>query len=580
MKTLKLFVTVIVFLFWFTHPGASHAGEYRSIWKTAKRQAEAQFDATCKDAIRGESDRNRKREIKELCQFFRFKGDFGPNLDKFEKAADRYDDKKDAASLAEVEEFGAQVDQTAKTYMRYIGSKVKEWKRADLPFRDWARTLSRPLKKIRKEVKAKKKVKMESSRAEVSHWDVTQVLTRNLNARYTSLQLPATHEVSLHITGSNAAVMAENPVVHQLFYDAAWEQVKTHGEELKRELADIDGQLGSHAISERNAERAVKRAYGLFAKKLNRSGVRAINGEWNKYKKEHREYAGYKISAGFRVAGQVAGIVTSSVGIATTGWSGVGTVSSIIGLVKSVTEMSRNIWTLLQSADQLGTEIQQDFDDLETKFNDASEQGRSEIARGAFERLTGIAMNTVNRIEGKVDTYQSKLKGCKDRSVEKGRDLRRLLDEIDSHQERIKVISDAAAEDRDLQRALRGYGRTLEKLERALNAMLTQITDEMESYQKGKGQAKNIGKRLKRLQSIEPEWASNVRRFILPLLDFAYVGTAGGTGDVIQSAIVTTTQLAAELTSEAAEAGDAVKEAVEHGALAADNVSNLVDIFK
>jgi len=60
MKKIGLILTIVACLFCFICPGVSLAGEYRAIWKKAKKIAEKDFNLTCYEAISEEKDKEQK----------------------------------------------------------------------------------------------------------------------------------------------------------------------------------------------------------------------------------------------------------------------------------------------------------------------------------------------------------------------------------------------------------------------------------------------------------------------------------------------------------------------------------------
>jgi hypothetical protein len=133
MKSVKLMSVICIllslsFVISFSQPVFAASG-LRKNWKTGKKVAQKKISKICKSE--GKKD-------KALCSLPDFKGDLGPNLDKFDKALKKFEKKKDSKSEEVIKKQYAKIIVALKKYRKAVKIKTKEWKKAGLAHKHWS----------------------------------------------------------------------------------------------------------------------------------------------------------------------------------------------------------------------------------------------------------------------------------------------------------------------------------------------------------------------------------------------------------------------------------------------------------
>jgi len=80
----------------------------------------------------------------------------------------------------------------------------------------------------------------------------------------------------------------------------------------------------------------------------------------------------------------------------------------------------------------------------------------------------------------------------------------------------------------------------------------------MEGYNKGMENVNNLTTTINDLRAKQPRWSENLQKYVIPLLDFAYINP-DSVADIIDTTVSTSLSVIAELTTAATETESAMK---------------------
>ncbi|MDB6001229.1 MAG: hypothetical protein JWP52_2928 [Rhizobacter sp.] len=403
---------------------------------------------------------------------------------------------------------------------------------------------------------------------ELNEWDLTHLLTKVLKIDLDSISLPDKKPVAVSVMGKIGSDASANAVLRAEFFEAAYAAGKKAGAVLKTQLETIDTRFNSGAIKGNDVPKLMGAAFTAFETEYTKQADLAIQKIWSDLAKDKQEYRSYKIKTAVSIGAKIGGIGVGVATIATTGWTGAGTIMGLIALVKSTVDLANKILDGLKEARKLAVEITDELKALKAAYakDSALVIGTKEVSKDAVARLTGIQLSTVTSVKGSVGLFGNKIQGCNVNATKMGAEIDKTLKEADA----------LAAKIRRAQVQLKNVkGVNLGKLNDKHDQLMVEVgkvvsaaADYKEDYKNGKQSMVLWVQHIKDLEGTVPEVAQKIQKWAIPLLDFAYVtdveGVISKTGSLTREYLVLATKTEEE-----------IKQVNEIGDLAGD-VSGLV----
>lgn len=557
------------------------ANPYRKDWSGAKKKAEKEFSTACETA-------KKSKKFKEKCTFIKFDKDLGPKLDKIAKQYDAVAKSGDPKAMEQVRQLDGEIKTVVKEYLDLIAAHQKKWK-ADIGDGPWD-DLEKVLKSVGQGAELTAGEAEKTFRKELHHWDMTQLVTKTWAAKIPHLtaSLPAGYDISIFMEGKASKQVENNPLLHQLLYDAAWDKVQDVGGTFKTMLEAIDAKVAANAYDDlEKARKEIEATYSQTAKSMAAQAEQSMNEAWAKFQKENAEYRNYQIKTTLSITSKAIGVVVGTAGAVLGGITGVGSVVGIIATVKTSISLLDEAKTLLTDANTLGRKIEADITAMKKQLDAESKNiaGTKEVAKAALERLSGIKVNSVAGIEKDFGTYQGKLKGYQSKASELAKRINPALTEARGLSKKVDYLQ-AEAKKRNvpvLTEALAKFEPALEKAEKAIDGILGSVSSMMQAYNDGMKNVDRLKSFIDDLKRKQPTWVDGVNTYVIPMLEFVYINP-DTTLDLIQTTVGKATSVTAELVTAGTGTSNEVKGIVANEGQATalggkDGVLSIVSLF-
>ena len=398
---------------------------------------------------------------------------------------------------------------------------------------------------------------------DLNEWDLTHLLTKVLGIRLDSIALPDKKPVVVSISGKAGKEAVDNATLRAEFFEAAYAAAKAAAPKLKAALEDIDENFNRGLVKGNDVPQRMQAAFDSFETDYAKKADEAAQKVWAELAKDRTEYRNYKIKTAVSIGGKIGGIGVGVASIAVAGWTGVGTVMGLLALVKSTIDLVNKIVDGLKEARELAKEIASDLSALKAAYARESKalNGVEEVGKDVLARLSGIQLNTVSAATGNVKLFGSKIQGCNVNATAMGAEIDKALKEADALQAKLKraEVQLKGVKGVDLGKIAKKH----EQLMVEVGKIVAAAADYKADYKTGKQSIVVWVQQIKDLEGEVPQIAQKVQKWVVPLVDFAYVTD-------VEGAITKTGSLVREYMVLASETEEQLKEANEVGDLAGD----------
>ena len=530
---------------------------FHNSWKTVKEKAKKDFVTACDKA---KSDKKHK----ESCDFVSFKGDFGPDLDKLDKAFSAFEKTRNEKSKTEALTLLSKIKATATNYEAAVKQHKTAWT-GKVSGDHWSAVIDE-LQIVKNAVLPNFEGQIEKlSKIEVIHIDISSAVKSGiLKAEIDKIAsaLPADYSINFFVEGP-ATLFEKNPVWHAELVDAVTKTIQEQGATFKSALEAINQKVANNGYSDlKVATTEIKKAYTDFEAAISPAAKTAMDNVWKKIVSDKKEYRIYQVKSGLSIAAKSIGLITSIATTAAGGFTGAGTVIGAIGMVKTTIQLFNETRDLLKDAETVGKTLDKDIASMREKLNAQSPTatGVKELGKAGLDRLTGIRITGLKSIDDNFTLYQNKLKGYHTKASSLGGKINQALSETQALSKKVALLKKEAAEKKipQLSTTANKLEATVSKLEKQLDNLLKAASSAMEGYNKGMENVKNLTTTINDLREKQPTWSENLQKYVIPLLDFAYINP-DSVADIIDTTVSTSLSVIVELTTTATETENAIK---------------------
>lgn len=531
---------------------------FRKDWNKAKDNAKKAFNDAC--------DKSKKeKKHSDKCTFIEFKGDFGPTLNKLVSALDTLEKKRDEKSKTQATELMNKVKGIATNYKGLIETHQNNWKGKIGTDEPWKAMLT-TIEAIQDEHLPSISEQMEKlTKIEVLHVDITNAVKKGILASKVDKiesALPDGYDISFFVEGP-ATLFEKNPVWHQELADAVTTTIRENGTNFKSALETINQKVANNGYSDLKVATAeIQQAYKDFEAAVGPAAKTAMDNVWKKIISDKQEYRKYQVKSGLSIVAKSIGLVASIAATAAGGFTGAGTVIGAIGMAKTAITLFNETRDLLKDAESVGRTLDKDIASMRDKLNAQSPTttGVKELGKAGLERLTGIRTTGLKSIDDNFTLYQNKLKGYHTKASSLGGKINQLLNETQALSKKVVLLKQEASAKKipQLATSANKLEATVSKLEKQLDNLLKGASSAMEGYNKGMENVKNLTTVINDLKGKQPAWSDALQKYVIPLLDFAYI-SPDSVAEIIESTATTTVSIIAEITTAATDTENTVK---------------------
>jgi uncharacterized protein Yka (UPF0111/DUF47 family) len=250
----------------------------------------------------------------------------------------------------------------------------------------------------------------------------------NLNGKFKNLEFKkGTIMVTIEI--ENVSKLADNNAwLVQKTQDVSFPIVKKAAVDLIKDLAKLDEK------KLKADDPAVVKVITAFNIELSKKLIIAAKGVFGSFAKDDKDYTIYKIKNGFKIGIKIVALAVSVGVTAAGGWSGVGTVVGIVGMVRSAASLAQQIANLSkESLDifkrMVGNiiKLKQQLASPNLKKNTAQQIGAT-VLNKVFAVEIETLFVTLDGIESDFELMSNKVKGNKVKAVTLSGNITKLLD--------------------------------------------------------------------------------------------------------------------------------------------------------
>lgn len=220
-----------------------------------------------------------------------------------------------------------------------------------------------------------------------------------------------------------------NAVLAQSVADKCWPKVKAAAPELMKALKALDAETDA-----KKRDPAVDKAVEKFSDDLADDLIKVATSTFTGFGRDKKDYKKYKIKQGVKIAIN-GSMLAVSIGItAAAGWTGVGTVVGVVGMVRSAASLGQQIANLFKDANTIYLRIDANIEKLKkqlaspsVKANTAKQVGATVLNKVFAIEIESIVV-TVAGVEGDFQLLSNKIKGNKVNAVALAKQIPKLLD--------------------------------------------------------------------------------------------------------------------------------------------------------
>ena len=155
----------------------------------------------------------------------------------------------------------------------------------------------------------------------------------------------------------------------------------------------------------------------------------AAEQTWKTYAKKKKEYSAYKIKIVVSVVGSVAGLATSIGMMASSPFTaGLGTVTGLIGMVKSVVQIGKELASAWQEVETAVKLLTAQIGFVEKAAKNMLTRKVNEYTGAVLTQFLGVAEPSIKSCKSHLETVQAKLKGIEIKTHDASSELNDILD--------------------------------------------------------------------------------------------------------------------------------------------------------
>jgi hypothetical protein len=288
--------------------------------------------------------------------------------------------------------------------------------------------------------------------------------------------------VMVTIEIENVSKLADNNAwLVQKTQEVSWPIVKNAAADLIKDLAKLD------AKGLKADDPAVVKTLTEFNTELAKKLIFAAKGVFGTFAKDAKDYTIYKIKNGFKIGIKIVTLAVSIGVTAAAGWTGVGTVVGVVGMVRSAASLAQQCLNLSKESMDIFKRVVGNIIKLKVQLSSPNlkKNTAQQIGVTVLNKVFAVEIETLfvtlDGIESDFALLTSKVKGNKVNAVNLSREVTKLLDK----QEQLnKDIFDLAVKVRNTGKGKDKLVKLLEtqkKVEAETDKLLTKIVSLSES---------------------------------------------------------------------------------------------------
>ncbi len=344
--------------------------------------------------------------------------------------------------------------------------------------------------------------------------------------------------------------LQDDPLSWQKLQDAASDAYKAFIDDAVAEVTKTDkaiAKLVGDAAMQKAAADVCFAGLKMKANGLTKDVDAGVKKAWAQIIKTNKDYSKYKWRAAVRVGLQIGGVVISAAGVGgAVATGGLSAVLGIYGLIKGCLGLFKELGKLWLSAEKFRMAINGQVTKLVKAYNanKAHTRNASDTGKALINTIFATELATINKCQGDVKQYLSKLDGVDVKSHEISRELGKVLTKLDKAMKDLKTVS----------RNNKTLSTSLTKLESQINDLITKIVAKQEMINEGRDWAERMDSALELLNAGKPGWLKVFEKsFVLIDLGLSFNELSGQADKVVEIAW-TAAQAAEELYDDIQEA--------------------------
>jgi hypothetical protein len=297
----------------------------------------------------------------------------------------------------------------------------------------------------------------------------------NLNGKFKNLEFKkGTVMVTIEI--ENVSKLADNNAwLVQKTQDVSFPIVKKAAVDLIKDLAKLDtGKVKADGPE-------VAKVLAAFNIDLSKKLIIAAKNVFGTFAKDDKDYTIYKVKNGFKIGIKIVTLAASVAITAVGGWTGVGTVVGIVGMVRSAASLAQQIANLSKESLEIFKrmvgniiKLKQQLASPNLKKNTAQQVGAT-VLNKVFAVEIETLFVTLDGIESDFELLSNKVKGNKVKAVTLSGDITKLLDkqeDINKELAKLEAQVKSTGKGRD---KLAKMLETQKKVEKETDELLTRV---------------------------------------------------------------------------------------------------------
>lgn len=246
-----------------------------------------------------------------------------------------------------------------------------------------------------------------------------------------------------------------DPLLGQELRDAAQEVFEERAKELAKLLSTLEDEAERKLKATGNPDslnlirKLVPESFAKAAKEADAEATRAAEAAWERYKKTHSEYRGYKIKLGVTMALSGVTIVGSvaSAGISAATGAVPGIFISMYGAAQAFNALLKSISDTVTKTEQVAAKLQRDIRKVEADYRNAAKKAANtakEVAKRGLGKIMGIDMiPSLKTLDADAGLYKSKLDGLYVKAHDAAKKLEKALDDAEAAGKQLKLLPEA-----------------------------------------------------------------------------------------------------------------------------------------
>lgn len=335
--------------------------------------------------------------------------------------------------------------------------------------------------------------------------------------------------VSIDVDDKLNKALGEDPLLLQQMVDKANKKIDKIAEELGGVLKETAVKIQKTPGDKEKFEDEAEKEFEKVAKQAEKDVPLEVMKTWEKLKTRKAEYKAYKIKAGIKIATSGAAITASVATTAVGGFTGVGTVVGIVGIVKSLSNLAQEIVKLGKSAKTTMGELEDMLTKVAEKYKSETKGGKvglEELGKEVLAGLTSFKMTSIKKCGDWDKLLGDKLNGVEVNAHEISKQVNKILNELQKVQAELPKYLDKLKPNMPSDQVVKIMGQAgkVEKkvmeLFKKSEATINKCRDTAVEAKDGRKSHKILHEKVVLLEGKVPEW-SKVLQKAVPLLEFA-----------------------------------------------------------